>query len=717
MVGFLFNSYSGFSTVTAYLEPNNGIADYSIKKIGQYDTGFGNMFDLFISGNYVYTACRRGGMATFDISSLSSPSLVSIYDDPTKEVSQDQLWGEHGGCGLTDGVFVEDDIAYLADGSNGLVILNVSSPEQPVKVGHYFDGGGFSNVFVKNGFAFLRGSDSIRIIDISNIFEPRLAKKISVCPPHYGCMRDFAVRDNYLYISSSFGLFIYNITDPYNPVELSLLEDFSGFKITVFKDRLFAIEYEWFLTGNKYNLSVFDIDDPLSPLFLGECFFYEVYDDYILNFVVSDSFAYIATYNNIFAINTTDHTSPELAGSIQVASLGHSTKTIALQSSNDTSNCDGVVFCADSNKGLLIYNFSSPTNPFFVSQHTTGYQAESFYTSEDFVYICSQEDPLSRPSALEIISLEEPSNPTLIGSYHCSGTITDVVVHQDFAFLSLKSEPNHHSLEIVDVSDPAEPQMVGYYNGSVDLDSQQIEYDAARKIVYLADDYEDGFSILNVTNYSQPTLLASYRTMDGHIVDLDLQGDVLFIAGGDYNGGSFFRILDVSDPSSPTTIYSTRLGAYATAIEFDSNMLYITTITHPLVIYDATDIFAPKKISTFFNDLFNIPGKVQIKDNFAYIARDMNGLIVLDISHPKRMKSLIEYRPEYSGISKDVTFYKKYILLADGWDGIEILELVPPAISKPIILTMIILPSLVGFSIVVLIVIRTSLNIKKQKTN
>ena len=102
-----------------------GIADYSMKKIGQYDTGFGNMYDLFVSGNYVYTACKRGGMATFNISNLSSPSLVSVYDDPTKEVSQDHLWGDHGGCGLTDGVFVEDDIAYLADGWDGLEILEL----------------------------------------------------------------------------------------------------------------------------------------------------------------------------------------------------------------------------------------------------------------------------------------------------------------------------------------------------------------------------------------------------------------------------------------------------------------------------------------------------------------------------------------------------------------------------------------------------------------
>ncbi len=673
------------------------------------------MTGLFVSGNYVYTTTERGGMVTFDISDISSPSFVSVYDDPTKEVSQDQLWGDYGGCGFTNGVFVEDDIAYLADGSNGLVILNVSSPEHPIKIGHYYDGDGFPNVFVKNNLAFIYGSKNIKIIDVSNIYLPTYVGEIVFDQYSEERIKDIAIEDNYLYLSAVDVLIIFDITDPLNPLEINRLDNYDPLKITILNNRLFGIVAEQSPVGLKYNLSILNIDNPLSPLFLGECFFDDS-NDYIQNFVVSDSFAYIATYDNIFAINTTNHTSPELAGSIQVASLGHSAKTIAVPSSDNTPNYGGVVFCADFNKGLLIYNFSSPVNPYLISQHTTGYQAESFYTSEDFVYICSQDDRLSRPSSLEIVSLEEPSNPSLAGSYHCSGTITDVVVHQNFAFLSLKSEPNHHSLEIVDVSDPAEPIMVGYYNGSVDFDSQQIEYDAARKIVYLTDDYEDGFSVLSVTNYSQPILLASYVTTDGHIVDLDLQGEILFIAGGDYNGG-FFRILDVSDPSSPTTIFGTGISTYATAIEFDSNMLYITTTTHPLVIYDATDIYAPKKISHFFNDLFNIPGQMQIRDSFAYVARDMNGLIVLDISHPKRIKSLIEYRPEYSGISKDVTFYKNYILLADGWDGLEILELASPAISKPIILTMIILPSLVGFSIVVLIVIRTSLKIKKQKTN
>ncbi|MHA1185558.1 MAG: LVIVD repeat-containing protein [Candidatus Heimdallarchaeota archaeon] len=683
-----------------------------MKKIGQYDTGFGGMSSLFIDGDHIYTTTERGGMVTFNISDISSPSLVSVYDDPTKEVSQEQLWGEYGDSSFTRGIFIEEDIAYLADGSNGLIILNVSSPENPVKIGHY-SSEGITNIVVKNNLAFYFDVSYINIIDLSDVCNPTFISKIGFHPSSGNSINDFAIKDNYLFLSSS-DLITFDISDPYNPIEVGRLENYYTIQTAIIEDLFFCIRYETSPIGLKYNLSILNIENPLAPIFVGECVFEEA-DTYIQSMVVSHSFAYVATDEKIIAINIIDETSPVYAGEIEIYSLGSSTKKLELQSIGDIPYYDALVFCADFNKGLMIFNFSSLSNPSLISQHNTGYQAQSLYTTESFAYICSTKDYFSHSSSLEIVSLQNPVSPVLVGRYLSEGTITDVIVHQNLAFLALTNDPSDHSLEIINVSNPANPFLIGYYNGTANLDSRQIDYDATKKIIYLAN-VEDGFSVINVTNNSQPDLLASYYSIDEKIVDLNLKGDLLFIAGGNYNGGHF-RILDVSDPTSPSTIFSGSHSSWVSAIEFDSNMIYLTTYTHPLVIYDATDIFAPKKISYFFNDLFNIPGKVQIKDNFAYIARDMNGLIVLDITNPKRMKSLIEYRPEYSGISKDVTFYKKYILLADGWDGLEILELVPPAISKPIILTMIILPSLVGFSIVVLIVIRTSLNIKKQKTN
>ncbi|MHA1185321.1 MAG: LVIVD repeat-containing protein [Candidatus Heimdallarchaeota archaeon] len=707
--GFLFNSCCGLTSVAAYPESSNGLADYSINKVGLYDTGYGSMYDLFVSGDYVYTAVRRGGMVTFDISDLSSPSLVSVYDDPTKEVSQDQLWGEYGGDGLTDGVFVEDNIAYLADGSNGLVILNVSSPEQPVKVGHYYDGDGFPNVFVKNDLAFVYGAKRIRIINVSNIFNPTFVTEIGFDPHSEGRIWDFAISNNYLFISTSDVLIVYDFIAPSNPVEVKRLENYYPIKLVVFEDKLYGIKAEASSLGLKYNLSILDISNPIAPLFLGECVFEEA-ETYIQSMVVSDSFVYAATYEKIFAINATDPNSPELVESIEV-SHQRNHKQLALKS-NEHSQHNGIVFCADYQQGLLIYNFSSPTNPYLISKYGTGHQAKALCATDDFVYLCTTKDYFAPPSTLDIISIEDPFNPDLVGRYHSNGSIRDIVVHQNLAFLALSNEPNNHSLEIVDVTNPEEPIMTSYFNGTAYLDSLVISYDATRKLLYIANGY-DGYSIFNVVNYNQPTLIYSGHLPSMNIVDIDVKDNLLFIADGSLFGG--FSIYNVSNPLFPTMVAAIGLGSTVFDIKYDSNMIYLTTDYSPLVIFDATNLFAPKRVSYQFNDLINIPGQIQLNDNFAFIAREANGLMVLDISKPKKIKSLIEYRPEYSGLSYDVTFYDSYILIADGWDGLEILELVPPAISKQLLLTLSIFPPFIGFIIVVVIVIRISLNIKKTE--
>jgi hypothetical protein len=77
-------------------------------------TLWGDMRDVAVRGNYAYCALRYGLMI-LDISNPDSPAFASkVYLDR--------------GCGETWGVTVVGDYAYLADGSNGLQIIDVSNP-------------------------------------------------------------------------------------------------------------------------------------------------------------------------------------------------------------------------------------------------------------------------------------------------------------------------------------------------------------------------------------------------------------------------------------------------------------------------------------------------------------------------------------------------------------------------------------------------------------
>lgn len=74
---------------------------------------------------------------------------------------------------MGEGVAVSGSYAYVADGSQGLRIIDISDPENPVETG-YLDTSGFvSGVAINGGNAYVAdGSEGLRIIDVSDPTAP-----------------------------------------------------------------------------------------------------------------------------------------------------------------------------------------------------------------------------------------------------------------------------------------------------------------------------------------------------------------------------------------------------------------------------------------------------------------------------------------------------------------------------------------------------------------
>ena len=73
-----------------------------------------------VSGGYAYVAAGTAGLNVIDMSSAAAPVRVGGYSPAN--------WSAQG-------VAVLDDYAYLAAGSAGLTVLDVSNPAAPVRVG------------------------------------------------------------------------------------------------------------------------------------------------------------------------------------------------------------------------------------------------------------------------------------------------------------------------------------------------------------------------------------------------------------------------------------------------------------------------------------------------------------------------------------------------------------------------------------------------------
>lgn len=172
----------------------------NVRTIGILDTP-GSARGVAVSGNYAYVADGTSGLRIINISNPSSPTQAGYYDTP----------------GTANGVAVSGSYAYVADGSSGLRIINISNPSNPNQAGYCDTPGSAYGIAVNGSYAYVADSGSgLRIINISDPASPTQAGYYDTPGTAYGV----AVSDSYAYVADGGeGLRIINISNPSSPAE------------------------------------------------------------------------------------------------------------------------------------------------------------------------------------------------------------------------------------------------------------------------------------------------------------------------------------------------------------------------------------------------------------------------------------------------------------------------------------------------------------------
>jgi hypothetical protein len=171
-------------------------------------TVLGNTWDtlptcITVSGSYLYVG-DWDGIKIFDISNPVSPQIVSYLPDPN-------LYG------VWD-IFVSGHYVFYVDKFDTMYIIDVSNPASPLQIGSK---GNFSQVWgvvTFGNYAYVAESDSaFSVLDISNPSAPTVLKRNVLPSFSYGV----AVNGNYVYLAASLsGLYVIDVSDPTNPVEV-----------------------------------------------------------------------------------------------------------------------------------------------------------------------------------------------------------------------------------------------------------------------------------------------------------------------------------------------------------------------------------------------------------------------------------------------------------------------------------------------------------------
>lgn len=161
------------------------------------------------------------------------------------------------------------DFLYTINEKN-IVTFDLEDPRHPKEVGTKSIGLNIETIFAYQNNLYIGASDGIYIVDISNPKDPVVVSKAQ---HNWGC-DPVVVAGNYAYSTVRFGslcntnvsnssLIVYDVSNASYPIEIRQLQMFEPYGLGVQDNYLFVCD-------GKYGLKLFDISDPTNPQYLIE---------------------------------------------------------------------------------------------------------------------------------------------------------------------------------------------------------------------------------------------------------------------------------------------------------------------------------------------------------------------------------------------------------------------------------------------------------------
>lgn len=474
--------------------------------VGRFTT-FGQVTDVALVGNYAYVASVFDSFRIFDVSDPTQVSQVGVYDGVT----------------IAEGVAVAGDYAYLAAGDDGLVTVDVSTPAKP-KAGGRLDTNGYArDVQLQGATAFVAdgyGSPTVVAVDVSNPVAP--ARKGGYATPGEAYALDLAGATLYV-VTWNAGLYLLDVSNPGAPTLLGSV-DTPGRAVDVAVTGSQAlVADDW---GGWRRVSV---ADPAHPSIVAET----SSPGEVEQVAVAGKLAvFLDNSLGAFAVDISDPAHLTLAGrNTDISGAVGTGKDVVLVDGR------GYVIQGDN---IRVLNVLNPSTPVAGASLATPGQAQALAASGGLLAVADG------AAGVQIYSLANPDQPTLVGSYATGADeATDVLLDGDMIYAAAGG------LHVVDVSNPATPKRIGFYKPQGNFWNMA----KAGHFLYLCGGFA-GVWTINVSNPATPVELAHTEEPLIYGCPIAAVNNTIFVAD---NAG--LKWWDMTDPAHPQD-----LGSYPTQV-------------------------------------------------------------------------------------------------------------------------------------------------------
>lgn len=282
----------GFSvkdTMNAYVGLTDSIAGINF-------SGFHNWIGMDIRDSTVFLADLSYGLRIIDVSDVKNPVQISDYNKYNVK---------H--------VHVKGDYAYLSQNFNGgLTILNIKDKNKPVFISYFDIPNSIENCdfVIKDSIVYFCSiSEGLILIDVSDPYNPVEIGKWDYSP------RSIALSDHYLYLENRTGNdqtmipVILDISDPTAPRELKKdIKEYTLYSIPIYIQGEYLYKVSSSASNvfsNPFKFDIYNISDRENPVLVGST------GSYLNNscLYVQGNYAYLS--NGLQIIDVSDKSNPK----------------------------------------------------------------------------------------------------------------------------------------------------------------------------------------------------------------------------------------------------------------------------------------------------------------------------------------------------------------------------------------------------------------------
>lgn len=176
--------------------------------------------------------------------------------------------------------------------------------------------------------------------------------------------------------------------------------------------------------------------------------------------------------------------------------------------------------------------------------------------------------------------------------------------------------------------------------------------------------------ILSITDPDQPTEVGKTKVFSDYVRGVAVQGSYAYVSAGTAG----LRVIDITNPSSPSEVGSWTSPGFAENAAVQDNVVYLADGSYGLRLIDVTHPTQPVEIGRAFD--MNYAFDVAVDHRYAYLAAAGAGLLIVDISNPYLPVELGAW--DSPGYALGVALSGNRVFLADGWEGLQVINASDP---------------------------------------